>query len=120
MTPKYATFASALQGVLNKYGRNTIKLAIGDSVGNNRTVTVNQLIRFLSTRRTLTLRVLGAQLQAVYALSLITEGLEDLRWTNERTDAFDINEFLAVYNAAVLQGDAVSKRFVSRTLPIAA
>lgn len=120
MTPKYVTFANALQGVLNKYGRNTIKTAIGDSTFNNRTVTVNQVIRFLATRRSLALKNLGIQLETVYNLEFIGDTLDSQRIFNSRTDAIDINEFLLAYNSSVVEGLPAFRRTVGRALPAAA
>jgi hypothetical protein len=117
MTPKYVTFAAGLQEVLNKHSRNSIKSAIGDSISNNRTVTVSQLIRFLHTRRTPALKSLGNQLEIMYDLLFINLG--EYR-NNFRTDAFDINEFLSVYEDLVLEGTTTTKRLVSRSLPLVA
>lgn len=109
--PLYAAFVAQIESVLTTFGRNDIKAAIGDSVANNRTVTINQLIRFLGTRRKPAFRALGTQLAAVYGLPTVSGLLTGNRSGLARTDAFDINELLYVIN-----NQTSAKRAVSRAL----
>lgn len=89
---KVQQLANDVHAVLSLYNRNYIKDIIGDSVNNNRALSVQQLIRFLQEFNP----VLGAQVAVVRE-----EVLEDLfmnRLLNQRSDAYDVNEFLAVLN----------------------
>lgn len=119
MKARYSTFITDLQGVVETYGTNAIKTSIGDSVNNNRTVTVNQLIRFLSTRRKPKLRLLGQQLETLYSNPLIRAGVSDVRFLTDRTDAIDLNEFVAAYSNVVLNGTTAARRIVGRQLSAA-
>lgn len=119
MTPLYSTFITDLQGVVDTYGTTAIKETIGDSVNNNRTVTVNQLIRFLTSRRKANLRLLGLQLETVYASPLLKAGISEIRFLTDRTDAIDFSEFTAAYNNVVLTGPSAVRRTVGRQLAAA-
>lgn len=88
---KVAKLLTDLGSVLEMYDRDTIKLAIGDSTSNNRTVTVKQLIRFLDTRRKRDFKKLGWNLSVVYT-SVRSEVF--LNRSSLRTDAVDIHEFV--------------------------
>lgn len=99
---KYKTFFNNLITVLNRYDNDDIKTAIGDSTNNNRTVTVNQVIRFLGTRRNAGLKSLGEDLS--FAYDTLREDIAEARTTNNRSDAFDINEFINVYDETVIYG----------------
>lgn len=109
--PKYVMFVENIENVLNTFDRDFIKSAIGDSINNNRTLTVSQVIRFLSTRRNSTLKSLADQLEAVYGSSVVHNSLLRARANTFRTDAIDINELL---NAV-----SVNSRSVSRSLSAA-
>lgn len=78
-----------VQNVLKFYGRSYIKSVIGDSTNNHRTVSVNQLVRFLAIFNP----TLSAQVNTIY-LSV----REDIAFgyrTNYRNDAIDSYEFLS-------------------------
>lgn len=93
--PKYQTFINNLVGVVNGLDTNTVKLTLGDSINNNRVLSVNQVIRFLTAQRKRNLRTLGLELSSVY--ELLRGDLVSTRLTL-RTDAIDINEFTNFYN----------------------
>lgn len=115
-TPKYLTFITNLQTVVQTKGRNSIKTTIGDSTFNNRVLTINQVIRYLTRRNaTTTQRQLGKQLRKTY--SLLKEDLHFNRALGApfRTDAFDINEFFTVYTNLVVNSKSHRLR-VSRNL----
>lgn len=105
---KYRTFFNNLISVLNRYGTDDIKQAIGDSVNNNRTVTVRQVIRFLQTRRNATFKSLAQDLD--FAYDSLRQDILDHRVDNSRTDAFDINEFITTYEQVVIHEDAADLR----------
>lgn len=105
---KYKLFFNTLITVLNRYDTTDIKLAIGDSINNHRTVTVNQVIRFLGTRRNASLKALSADLQVAY--NTIREDMLSTRSYTNRTDALDINEFIDTYSVVVIGGADVGLR----------
>lgn len=110
---KYKIFFNNLITVLNRYDNTDIKSAIGDSINNHRTVTVSQVIRFLNSRRNVTLKALGADL--VVAYEALRDDLVETRSTTNRTDAFDINEFIDTYSETVLiNGDKALRRSLSK------
>lgn len=88
------TFVTRLNNVVANLDRDTVKAAIGDSVTNNRTLTVGQVVRFLTTRRRRNLRQLGNHLESVRnAISFRAQSARIDRGSN-RTDAIDIYEFI--------------------------
>lgn len=85
-----ATVRSVLRGTIAKQ----VKQAIGDSVNNNRTLTVSQTIRFLETNGQ---KALANQLRKVNTV------LEPrIRNSRQRTDAVDISEFVSTYRQLVM------------------
>lgn len=81
-------------------GKNTIKLAknyIGDSVKNNRTLTVNQTVRLLILNNNL---VLAAVIEVIYP---ILKG-EILKRRASRSDAIDLSELINTYRTVVMDG----------------
>ena len=99
---KYKTFFNELISFLNCYDTEDIKTAIGDSTNNHRTATVSQVIRFLATRKSDDLRDLGNNLSLAY--ETLRDDLAITREDTNRSDAFDINEFVDTYNANVIVG----------------
>lgn len=90
--------------------RNDVKSLLGDSTVNNRTLTVNQVIRFLTQNsRNPEFNTLGANLQTAYdrLRPLILEGRSV---TRNRTDAIDINEFISYYTTFVVAISTSSAR----------
>lgn len=78
-----------------------VKNSVGDSIENNRSLSVRQAIRYL--RNGLFTYSLSVDLEEVYSL-LLKKGLfKKVRRSNKRTDAFDINEL-----------NVVLKRYVSK------
>lgn len=97
--PKYVNFLENLVNVVNSLDKVDVKLTIGDSINNNRTLTVTQVIRYLScagNRRDLRL---GVSLQ--YVFELLKYDIKNSR-LNYRTDAIDINEFINFYTDSVM------------------
>lgn len=85
-----ATVRSVLRGKIAKQ----VKQVIGDSVNNNRTLTVSQTIRFLETNGQ---KALANQLRKVNTV------LEPrIRNSRQRTDAVDISEFVSTYRQLVM------------------
>lgn len=93
----FTTFRTNLLTVLESLDTTTVKLAIGDSPNNNRSLTVNQLIRYLSTRRASEIRQLGNYLTLLY-----NEDVRLILANNRynaglvRDDAFDVSELTKV------------------------
>lgn len=88
----------------------TIKFYLGDSTNNHRTLTVNQVVRFLS--RT------GAQRlsQTVGEVSRVLEPAI-LRNRGNRTDAIDISELVNTYRQVVMNGrNEVLRRKIGRAV----
>lgn len=98
-TPKYVNFFNQLNTVVNSLDTTDVKLTIGDSINNNRSLTVNQVIRFLLSSNVQQEIELGLSLQSVYGL--IKADLLSSR-INNRTDALDINEFINFYSTEVI------------------
>jgi hypothetical protein len=94
-------FLVQLKRVVTGLNRNIVKTRIGDSTLNNRTLTVNQVIRFLSESRKQELKNLGVNLGTAYS-QLRPLILEGRAVTRNRTDAIDINEFIAYYTTFVV------------------
>lgn len=98
-TLKAVKFMNYILNVIEDVGAENIKSAIGDSTSNNRTLTVNQVLRFLKLSRTGTNRRRAASKLS----SLRTRLSSSLRTNrriiaggNRRTDAYDISELLEV------------------------
>ena len=97
--PKYKQFLETILDVLEQYSTEEVKLLIGDSINNNRTLTVNQVIRFL--KLTKGKKKFSGQVQRVY--SVLRPYMNNSRIaSNNRTDAFDINEFVNVYDDYII------------------
>lgn len=94
MTARINRLVNEVVTIVNTVTTEGVQSAIGDSVDNNRTVSVNQTIRFL--RQSLTNWPLSADLRRVYN-DLREQGtFRKLRRNNNRTDAIDLNELLTV------------------------
>lgn len=88
---KFFTFMSNL----TPEKQTQIKETIGDSTNNNRVVTVSQVIRYLTRKNASTAqRRLGINIRIRYNTDQL-KIRRDMNWSN-RTDAFDINEFLGL------------------------
>ena len=101
-----------LLNVVNSYSTNDIKIALGDSTNNHRTLTVNQVIRYLESRRNVGLKTLGVNLEI--AFDLLRTDILTIR-DNYRTDAVDINEFFNFFESNVL-GVSSEVKTLSREL----
>jgi len=90
-----ATVRSILRGKIAKQ----VKVQLGDSANNNRTLTVNQTVRFLKENGHISL---ANQIEKVR--EVIEPTIKTVRRTNKvnRTDAIDISEFVNVYRTYVM------------------
>lgn len=111
-TPKYVNFFNQLNTVVNSLDTADVKLTIGDSINNNRSLTVNQVIRFLLSSNVQQEIELGLSLQSVYGL--IKSDLLNSR-INNRTDALDINEFINFYSTEII-GNTQYGNVIGRSL----
>ena len=114
--PKYAVFFALLNSTLNSLDPIEVKLALGDSINNNRTLTVNQVIRFLTQAGTRRQVKLGNNLLNIF--SILKDDIRANRG-NLRTDALDINEFLNFYETVVIGGGEF-RNTIGRNVTIAA
>lgn len=71
-----------------------VKQNIGDSIFNNRVPSVRQVIRYLNTSSFGT--TAGQRLEAAYSFLRKKNLFSKVRRNNNRTDAYDINEFFIV------------------------
>lgn len=111
---KYQLFYTKLLNVVSDLDTTEVKAAIGDSVNNNRTLTVGQVARFLTEAQSNIRggKTLGKNLINIY--SLLRDDIV-LNRTNNRTDAIDINEFFNYYESVVI-GSGEFRRPVSSNL----
>lgn len=97
--PKYMQFFNELIGTVNGLDTLDVKLTIGDSINNNRTLTVGQVTRYLLAAGGRRNVALGRSLQSVY--NILKADIKNSRF-NSRTDAIDINEFINFYSEVVI------------------
>ena len=98
--PKYKVFYNQLNQLLSLTNSTEIKSTIGDSVKNNRTPTVVQVIRFLEAIGEDTLAdTLTTTYNNLYEEMSVYRDLRKV----VRRDGFDINEFLTTYNESVIE-----------------
>ena len=92
---KVSVFMGEVSTFIGKFDTNTIKECIGDSINNNRTCTVSQIVRFLKVKR----KVAMAN-QLIEVCSCVKEELAELRVIRlcNRSDSFDINELITCCN----------------------
>lgn len=94
-TSKNELFIQKLKEIVGKYGTDTIKYSIGDSTANNRTLTVKQIVRFLTGQRSKKLKNLGLSLDSIY--SFHKSYMYATRF-NCRTDSLDLSEFFKFFD----------------------
>lgn len=94
---KVAQIRSELKGNNLVY----VKEVIGDSANNKRTLTVNQLIRYLSLGEVRGDKKLARQIKAVFPV-LKSEIVGARRDLTQRTDAIDVTEFVNTYRHVVM------------------
>ena len=116
MGAKYINFFNELTTAVNSLDAREVKLAIGDSTNNNRTLTVKQVVRFLTSNRNRRLKRLGNSLLAVN--NIIGNDVFNSR-NNNRTDALDINEFINFYTEVVI-GAGEYTHTIGRSVSLAA
>lgn len=93
-------------------GNNLVhaKEMIGDSTNNKRTLTVNQLIRYLSLGEVRGDKKLARQLKAVQ--DVLVKPIQVNRYN--RTDAIDITEFVNAYRQLVMNQPVLRRNVASR------
>lgn len=93
---KVAKFRSDMRNPANS---KCVKELIGDSTSNNRTVTVNQVIRYLEYTGQ---RTTAKQVKAAY--SVLRPVISTIRAADGvvRTDAIDLDEFVRIYREEVM------------------
>lgn len=91
---KVQRLVTSIERVVSVVGNEAIKAEVGDSVSNNRTVTVGQLLRFLNNSASNRRKGLGAKVELVYTNRRIRNLLKATRKASQRTDAIDVNELL--------------------------
>lgn len=96
---KVAKFRSDMRNIANS---DSVKDLIGDSTNNNRTVTVNQTVRYLDR---VGKKKLARQLKQVHQHFLV--GIKGHR--DNRTDAVDIEEFVKYYRNNVMNRKTLRK-----------
>lgn len=94
---KYNEFYTELLKTVANLNPNVVKASIGDSTNNHRTLTVGQVSRYLRDIRRKTR--LSTSINRIH--SLFREDIQNAR-NNSRTDAIDINEFVAFYESEVV------------------
>ena len=111
---KYQTFFNNLNITLEDLNPNIVKATIGDSINNNRVLTVGQVVRFLSDSRIIGNKSLGSNLSNVY--TTLRNDIVSSR-SNSRTDAIDINEFINFYETTVI-GSGEFRTLVSKNISL--
>lgn len=88
---------------LKVFSKNYVKSVIGDSINNNRTLSVNQVLRFMNRKNAApVLREEGRKLAVVYKVMLDNNIIQRRRArSSDRSDAFDINELFLDFAAKV-------------------
>lgn len=94
MSSKVDRLINKVVDIVNNTTSENVQAAVGDSVNNNRIVSVNQTIRYL--RQTATNWTLGADLNRAYQALRRQGAFKRLRRNKNRTDAIDMNELLDV------------------------
>jgi hypothetical protein len=90
-----ATINNVLQGIdwtLSSWDKDFIKEFIGDSTNNTRTLTANQLVRFLSNMEDDELNFLGDKVRIARKLLLNAMREDRINAELTRTDAFSVTE----------------------------
>lgn len=116
--PKYQKFFYDLLDVQQYTNENkyTIKKLLLDSTANNRTVSVNQILRYTASIGRPKATKFARQLGQVYSI-LKPRIKNERRSTTKRTDAIDLNELVSTYRSVVMNdrelrqvvGQALSK-----------
>ena len=101
-----ATVKSILRGDIAKQ----VKIQLGDSVANNRTLTVSQTVRFLRANGHV---ALANQLEKVK--KVIEPVVKSKRLNNKikRTDAIDMTEFINVYRTYVMDSSTLRQKITT-------
>ncbi len=114
--PKYQEFFYELLAVQQYVNENTetIKTFVGDSTENNRTVSVNQTLRYIQHLGRRKAYTFGSKLYSVYGV-LKPVIKNDRRSSTKRTDAIDLNELVATYRAVVMN-DRELRQTIGQTI----
>lgn len=101
---------------LKVFSKTYVKSVLGDSVENHRTLTVKQVIRFMtSVSADDNVRREGRKLENVYNIFQENRLFNKLRQRNNRQDAVDINELFRVYDKYV-DNKPLLKQQISKTI----
>ncbi len=92
-----------LRSMFRGKGTREVKVFIGDSTRNNRTLTVSQVIRYLNGIG------VARMAETVEVVSSILEP-EILKRRENRTDAIDITELVNTYRTVVMNGRSCTYR----------
>jgi len=95
---KTDTFVNQVTNVTSTLSRNYTKQLILDSTNNNRTLSVNQVVRYLNDSFFPEDLTLAANIATVKNFLLKNKLLQRVRRNNNRTDAYDVTEFLTALN----------------------
>lgn len=107
MSTKVERLSNAVLTELTVYTNTfSVKTNIGDSTGNNRVPSVRQVIRFLSNSAYN--QFLASDLEVTYTALQNKKLFKKFRRNNSRTDAVDINEFVAVLNKYVIKNSTLT------------
>ena len=111
---KYNLFYNNLINTVNVFNNNLVKATIGDSINNNRTLTVGQVVRYLNSGNSgiKGAKALGTNIANVF--NILRNDINANRMNN-RTDAVDYFEFIYAYQNFVI-GSGEFKKEVSNTL----
>lgn len=99
---KVLKLVNSIERVVTNVGNAGIKVEVGDSVSNNRTATVSQLIRFLNNSASGRRRGLGNQIATAYQSQGVKALLRASRKASNRTDAIDVTELVTVLRVAAV------------------
>jgi len=116
-TRKFEKFFHTLLDVKSELTsiKGLVKIAIDDSTRNNRSLSVNQVLRYLrskpQSRRSIRL---ANKIERVYTV-LKSEVINDRKRSTKRTDAIELNELIATYRATVMD-DGKKRRTIGRVV----
>lgn len=95
----FAVITAIRSGVRDELGSRMVKTTVKDSLKNNRTPTVNQIIRFTAESKD---KRLTKEISAVYVILKPYMSYARTERGSKRTDAYDINELVLVYRDRVM------------------
>jgi hypothetical protein len=105
-------FVKKVNTVLANNPPEWIKDSINDSVNNNRTPSVSQLVRFLSLSKSTNYRSLARKLYTLH----IAFGSNSRKRNSRRSDAIDVTELLSYLSAINTHADVQTKKVVKQII----